>query len=473
MSRIRNEVLAACIVLILTACGGSDGGSDETVARAGDSDTATVATTTLPASTTTTTRVQPKSSSTTAPAEPTTTTTVKVTPLGGGASVVDLTMADGTRFAVLFPTGMVPPTLAVVAGEATARLVGGVIEATLSYEFCAIGDPQILNSRGAVVAATDNGVVICRPDQYLVLRVLGTPSLPDDATDAFDIVPIKIGARYAAETIDLLDGICCDDFGPIHTADLVITANRFTSGTITGWEEATLVPRWSATIGESSLLLGSTGKLILATPGSGRVVALDAATGITEWQTPLPDRFATVGAAPDLRRSVWYVTADEEQFDTPQAPQILAIDMTDGSILWTAVGEPVTHLQLVDPAVFHDVVVVMDAPSFSTDGSPPATVHLIGFDLDTGDRQWITSLDSPTEGFSARLLVSDSERGLLIAATPDGVVFSVDPNSGVVRWRTQLGFARIVGIDADAVILEQVEQIRLDLQTGTLLSAAR
>jgi outer membrane protein assembly factor BamB len=109
----------------------------------------------------------------------------------------------------------------------------------------------------------------------------------------------------------------------------------------------------------------------------------------------------------------------------------------------------------------------MDVPRFVTDQGTTTTSHLTGLDRATGNQLWSTDLEDPTEGFSEGLLAHDPERSLLIAATPQGEVFSIDPETGQVTWRTTTGFVRIMGLDDETVTLQQgAAQLELDLQTG-------
>jgi outer membrane protein assembly factor BamB len=112
------------------------------------------------------------------------------------------------------------------------------------------------------------------------------------------------------------------------------------------------------------------------------------------------------------------------------------------------------------------MVVVMDVGGHWLEGEPAETGRVRAFDTDDGSAIWTTDLDSPSQGFSSHLLLADPERLILIAATPDGSVFRVDPRNGDVLWRVDTGFARLVSIDEDTVTIQQVVPTALDLETG-------
>lgn len=387
--------------------------------------------------------------------------------LGDGSSVIAVEMEDGTRFAILLPTSWVSGMVEVITSMSTAEIHGSGFQGSLSYALCPgeTQDAGSLNSRGALVARVNDSLVVCRPDQLLVLDITPITVVPVDSIDSFDIVPVDVRDGYRSAVDDSsVSAFCCESFGPIRLGSLVITANRYTSGQITAWDDDTLIPQWTADLGSSSILLGSYDDLVIATPGRGNLVGIVTGTGETRWDLPLAPGEEVVGAAGESTSYISTAFTNEGEI-TP--PRVRAVDVESGETAWIAELRPETVLQWTDPALFSDTIVVMDVPRFVSDGDTSTTSHLIAFDRATGDRLWATDLEDPTEGFSDRLLAHDSERSLLIAATPRGEVFSVDPDTGQILWRAETGFVQIVGIAPEAVVLQRGSgQLELDLQTG-------
>jgi len=350
-----------------------------------------------------------------------------------GVSLVPVEMEDGTRIAVLLPSELVPGLVEVDVFSSGAELEAPGFHGSLSYSFCtgSIQDAGSVNSRGALVAHLSDRLVVCRPDQYLTLDITASQEIATESHDSFDLVPVDIGHQYSAAAESSVGAtICCDAFGPLRIGKLVITANRYTSGRITAWDYETLMPQWTTSIGDSSILLGSSDGLVVATPGQGGLVGVDARTGETRWELGFTQGDEVVGVANEPSENLWYISTDFPGEGGGPPPRLRAVDIQSGESIWMTEGRPDTLLQWVDPTVFPDLVVVMDVPRFDPDQGTTTTRHLIAFDRVTGDKVWTTDLGDPTEGFSDRLLATDPDRGILIAATPEGEVFSIDPASG-------------------------------------------
>lgn len=415
----------------------------------------------------------PASSSTTLPETTTFDTSSGIEPLrlDSGVSLVPVEMEDGTRIAILLPTELVPDRVVVNTGSTTAELEGSEFSASLAYTFCAgeTQDAGALNSHGALVAQLADRLVVCRPDQDLTLDIFMRDDITPGSPEGFNLVPMDLGPGYLA-TIESSgqSPFCCDAFGPLRAGPLVITANRYTSGEVNAWDYQTLQQRWTASLGDSSILLGVFNDLVVATPGRSKIVALEANTGEDRWQLAVDENEEIVGVGNVSEDSVWYVSSDYPIEGEVAAPRLRALDIESGELVWIGEGRPETELQWVDPAVFSDLVVVMDVPRFVIDARGTTTTsHLIAFDRTTGERVWTTDLEDPEERFSDRLLAHDPARSLLVAATPDGNVFSIDPQTGQILWRTHTGFGRIIGLEPSTVSLQQgADEIALDLQTG-------
>ncbi|MCI0679463.1 MAG: PQQ-binding-like beta-propeller repeat protein [Actinobacteria bacterium] len=390
--------------------------------------------------------------------------------LDNGVSLVTVEMGDGTRFAILLPTSLVPGAIEITTGVSNAEINGPGFQGSLSYALCP-GDTQdagSLNSRGALVARVSDRLTVCRPDQLLILDITTRDEVPAESFDAFDIVPVDVGDEYtAAVDNSAVSTFCCEPFGPIQLGSLVITANRHTSGQITAWDYDTLIPQWTVDMGDSSILLGALDDLVVATPGRGVLAGLDARTGVTRWALELGDNEEVVGVGSETGAYEWYVSTEFPMEGEVAVPSLRAVNIRSGELTWMAQMRSETFLQWADPAVFPDTIVVMDVPRAVEVGGTTTTSHLIAFDRATGNQLWATDLEDPTEGFSDGLLAHDPESNLLIAATPGGEVFSVDPETGQILWRTETGFVRIVDLDDQAVTLQRgSDQLELDLQTG-------
>ncbi|MGF1616555.1 MAG: PQQ-binding-like beta-propeller repeat protein, partial [Acidimicrobiia bacterium] len=388
-----------------------------------------------------------------------------------GVSLVAIEMDDGTRFAVLLPTSLVPEKIEITTGLSSAEISGPGFQGTLSYAVCS-GDTQdagSLNGRGALVARVADRLIVCRPDQLLTFDITAPVDIPTTTFDGFDIVPVDVGDGYmAAVAASEVSAFCCELFGPIRLGSLVVTANRYTSGLVTAWDYDTLIPQWYVDMGDSSILLGSYADFVVATPGRGKLVGIDTARGETIWELPLGLGEEVMGVVDEPGESIWHFsTVDFPVTGEVAPPRVRAVDVRSGEAIWTADLRPETVLQWADPALFDDAIVVMDVPRIVTDQGTTTTSHLIALDRATGDLLWSTDLEDPTEGFSDRLLAYDPERSLLIAATPGGEVFSIDPETGQILWRTETGFVRIVSLNDEVVVLQRGSgQLALDLHTG-------
>ena len=215
------------------------------------------------------------SQSTTAPSTTTATPDgVLVIPrrISGNVAVFDVILDDGSRFAVLLPFYTEGGPVQLTAQRTSAHLHSGAFDATLSFDTCS-GEVQtagVVNERGALVAVTEDAILVRRPDQSLFLHVTGMSSTDAEAVDAFDIVPLAIGNEYAAAANEAFLGLS-DPFGPITIGDVIVTASGYGAGIVTGWSLDTAVPRWTASVGTSSFLMGTQEDQVLATPGMGSI----------------------------------------------------------------------------------------------------------------------------------------------------------------------------------------------------------
>ncbi len=421
----------------------------------------------------TVTDLVPRPSATTPPSTVSEGTPVSAYPIDDLASVLDVGMDDGTRLAILLPTRLIPPQLRVaVTSPDTITVEGADLTARASFGYCR-GLPEdaaatTVTRTGASAASVDGGVVLCRPDQFLLLRVTTSKTVNPTELAVMDVIPIAIGSRYE-ELVDLnLGGICCKGFGPVRSGGVVVTAAGYLSGQLIGWDDQTITPRWQIDLGDESRLLGSIDERILATNGR-QVVEIDSSSGDQKWAIELTEPGTVNSAAPDRNGTTWYLATTRFTDGQTVTPTLVAVEASNGRIRWRAEGRANTDLQWVDPAVFDEVVVLMDVPRQQPGGDQTETAHLIAFDVTTGNRKWTTDLADTNESYSDRLLAYDADRGVLIVSTPGGTVYSIDPATGKVLWVVETGFAPIDSLEDDAVILRQSTLLRIELSTGALL----
>lgn len=201
--------------------------------------------------------------------------------------------------------------------------------------------------------------------------------------------------------------------------------------------------------GNGTTLLGRVNGVLLVASEPNAIVGISETDGETIWDMVFDYQETIAGThVVDERLLISVQTAGVGE---TQAPRLISVDTHSGDVLWIAEGRSGTILQWTDPVVLSDVVVVMDVPKVSPTGDVDDSAHLLAFDSSSGSLIWAVDLEERTELLADSLIAGDASRGILIAVTPTGTAYSVDPVTGAVIWRAAIGPARILSIDAESV----------------------
>lgn len=240
----------------------------------------------------------------------------------------------------------------------------------------------------------------------------------------------------------------------------MIVSNGTISGQIEALDPETLVPVWSNGIGEESFLYGAAENVVIASPGYGEIVGLDAGDGMRLWSVDLGETSVSRMRADGSGR--WLATVNYGSEGDHRAPEMIAFDSLSGKVLWTTQAYAGTDWQPTPPSVIGEMVVALDVPTTAE----TASVH--GFDLETGERLWSTPLASPLEVFpSTDMILTDSQRDLLLVMTTGGTLWRIDPADGSELWRTTTGVSEFIGLSPDTVTIRRANvEIEIDLETG-------
>jgi outer membrane protein assembly factor BamB len=129
-------------------------------------------------------------------------------------------------------------------------------------------------------------------------------------------------------------------------------------------------------------------------------------------------------------------------------------------VRWRAVLLPDTELQWSPPTVSSGLVIVADTTSTSRGRS-----HLHALDRDNGERLWTFEFDSRRQGFHGEqpLVYEDH-----VFAVKHGVLYALDPRTGVERWRSRDGdVTHVFGVAPHGIVVELDSRIEvLDIGTG-------
>ncbi len=253
---------------------------------------------------------------------------------------------------------------------------------------------------------------------------------------------------------------CCDSEADVVVDGTLISASGTRSGDITAQDADSLESKWGVSVGDESYLLGSWADWLLASQGVQSLVILDVVTGETIWKVPInPQHGVVASRQPPESPMVYVATADGTDL-TDAPPQVMAVNLEQKTVRWTASARAGAELQWAPPVVDSEVVVVMTVPPRG------GTAELVAFNLADGSVAWVTNLHDTQRSYSDRLMVGDPNRHYLIAVTPSGIVYSVDPADGTVRWSHDVGFFTVIQQLTDETVVLERDGSKLDLETG-------
>lgn len=389
----------------------------------------------------------------------------------GETAIADLTLSTGSRFMFQLPATRARG-LRITESEgpgAVASLEGPGFDAYLRFDFCTGEDAGRINASGSLVIGVDSEqVILCRPDQFLVMVFEMSDPFDVGETEMLHVIPIAYGSRYeeSLASAGVEKTQCCfEQFGPLSTGAAIVVSNGHLDGQVMALNPETLVPIWSTNIGAASFLYGMTTpvspeQVVLASAGTGQLVGLRAVDGGTAWTIDVGEASVTQMRA--LPRGEWLAALAYETEGDQRPPELLAIEPANGSVVWTGFGLPGTDWQYTSPVIVGDAVVMLDVPETA------ATASIHAFDLGTGERLWSAPLGSSSPVYtSAELIVADSERDLLFIMTIDGNLIRLDPTSGAELWRATVGYGAITGLAPEYITITRASrEIDVDLESG-------
>ena len=203
---------------------------------------------------------------------------------------------------------------------------------------------------------------------------------------------------------------CCPAQGGqliVPAEDTVYTANGFGSdgtapetgrcpgctGRITAVDRATGEVRWSTELGEDAWLQGVTGDTVIANTRRDRIMGLDAADGAVRWEISLPElgldgygavRSAVVAPRSAIGLSVW------NNVDDPRPPVVLGVDTSTGNVAWSTALVEGTQINWGTPPVRDGETVFLSTLGYPGNAEVNNVAHLI--ELADGAVRWAVDL---------------------------------------------------------------------------------
>ncbi|MCA9123157.1 MAG: PQQ-like beta-propeller repeat protein [Planctomycetaceae bacterium] len=180
-------------------------------------------------------------------------------------------------------------------------------------------------------------------------------------------------------------------------------------------------------VGMSGLAI-SGGRLFTMVQREGRqfVVALNAATGASIWQTPVASAYEN--AMGDGPRGTPTVAKGSVFVFTGQGI-LVALSAEDGRILWSHDSVAELRAETADYGMACSPLVV-DGRVIVTVGAPNATV--VAYDASSGELAWATG--NETTGYSSPALLDVGGREQVVVHSGSAVL-GLEPKSGVILWR--------------------------------------
>ncbi len=398
---------------------------------------------------------------------------IVTTPTPDGYVIADIKLTDGSRFMLQLPASRGEGlTLARPAPSGVDALIEGRnVRGLLRFDHCP-GEAGHINPQASVVIDGDpNRVTLCRPDQFTQITLESDEPLTPGETDLLHIIPVAYGSKFLESLIGaelLVEQCCFDEFGPVHVDGAILVSSGYQGGQVMALDPDTLVPLWTTSIGDASLLHGLTGStgfnasngVLIVSPQRGSVLGIDSSDGHHLWTIELGDGFViNVSAVSD---ELWLVAVSYETAGDLRAPELIAFDPNDGEVTWSARGFAGTGWQHTPLVISTRTVIALDV----AETAPASSVH--AFDLATGQRRWVARVGGAGNRFPpSDLMVADSDRDLLLVMTIDGDVVRLDPNDGNELWRTTTGFGTFTALSpASVTVMRANDEIDIDLESG-------
>lgn len=398
---------------------------------------------------------------------------IVTTPTADGYAIADIKLTDGSRFMLQLPASRGDGlTLAQPAPSGVDALIEGRnVRGLLRFDHCP-GEAGHINPHASVVIDSDpNRVTLCRPDQFTQITLESDEPFTPLETDLLHIIPIAYGSKFLESLIGaelLVEQCCFHEFGPVHVEGAILVSNGYQGGQVMALDPDTLVPLWTTSIGDASLLHGLTGStgfnasdgVLIVSPQRGSVLGIDSSDGHHLWTIELGDgSVINVSSASD---DLWLVAVSYDATGDQRAPELVAFDPFDGKVKWSARGFEGTGWQHTPIVITSETAILLDVAGTA----PASSVH--AFDLVTGQRRWVTRVEDGGKRFPpSDLMVADSGRDLLLVMTIAGDVVRLDPNNGAELWRTTTGFGTFTGLSPNSVTLTRGnDEIDIDLESG-------
>ena len=202
------------------------------------------------------------------------------------------------------------------------------------------------------------------------------------------------------------------------------------TGLLDRWPEGgpKVVWRVPGGVGMSGLAV-SRGRVLTLIHRDGKqtVVALDALSGESVWQTPIAPEYRNgMGNGPRGTPAI----SGEQVFVFTGEGILAALDFRSGNLLWShnvvkeLGGKEAEYGMACSPLVVGEQVIV-------TAGAPKAT--LVAYDTKSGKQAWTAGTSEPA-GYSSPTLLNVGGRSQVVAFT-GGSALGVVPASGAVLWR--------------------------------------
>ena len=198
-----------------------------------------------------------------------------------------------------------------------------------------------------------------------------------------------------------------------------------------------------------ALLLGGVNAACAPAPAAPAALAPEPSSGAAP---------AQVWSAKAGRRYTGRVVVDDETVYAGSVDRkVYAVDLATGQVRWSSrLG-----------GIIGGGVLVAGDTVYAASGRPEGRVYAL--DGRTGKRLWRTN----TGTISASLALI---HGVLVAETQRGDVLGLDPAAGTIRWRRQVGFARIEAVPGDSgtLVVATIDSLfRLSATDGKVVRRAR